>query len=86
MDVVRTQVFVAPGDRPNVANLAVIITDGKPTEPSEVPDAIDAVHASGIKTCAVGVTSAVDEATLRELSSEPKQASILVSLHYLFYV
>lgn len=73
----RTQVFVAPADRPDVDNVGVIITDGKPTDPTTVQQAIDAVHASGIKTFVVGVTDDVDEATLRQLSSPPKQASII---------
>ena len=68
--------FVSPGDRPNVDNVAIIITDGRPTDPTTVQQAIDAVHESGIKTFAVGVTDEVDEDTLRQLSSEPKQASV----------
>ena len=67
----RQQVFGMEGDRSNVSNVAIIITDGKPTDPSTVQAAIDAVHDSGITTLAVGVTDQVDEATLKQLSSPP---------------
>lgn len=71
----RNQVFSVDGDRSNVSNVAIIITDGKPTDPSTVPAAIDAVHNSGTSTLVVGVTDQVDEATLRQLSSAPSEVS-----------
>jgi uncharacterized protein YegL len=71
----RSQVFGMEGDRSNVSNVAIIITDGKPTDPSTVQAAIDAVHNSGITTLAVGVTDQVDEATLKQLSSPPSLVS-----------
>ena len=69
----RTQVYGVEGNRPNVSNVAIVITDGKPTDPSTVQAAIDAVHNNGITTLAVGVTNQVDEATLKQLSSPPQQ-------------
>lgn len=72
----REQVFGVDGDRTNVSNVAIIITDGKPTDPSTVQAAIDAVHNRGIKTLAVGVTDQVDEATLKQLSSPPSQVTL----------
>lgn len=71
--VMRTQVFNVEGDRPFVNNTAIIITDGLPTDPSAVPPEINAAHAQGITTYAIGVTNVVNEDTLKLLSSPPKQ-------------
>jgi len=73
LNIVNTQVFNTPADRPNATNVAIIITDGKPTDPSTVQAAIDAVHASKIVTLVVGVTNLIDEGTLKQLSSPPQQ-------------
>ena len=75
----RTQVFGVNGDRANVTNVAIIITDGKPTNASTIQAAIDAVHNSGITTLVVGVTNEVDEATLKQLSSPPQQVYVFDS-------
>lgn len=69
----RTKCFNVEGDRPNVTNKAIVITNGIATDPSAVPQEIAAVHDSGIDTYAVGVTDQVDEATLKNLSSQPQQ-------------
>lgn len=73
LHLMRTQCFNIEGDRPNARNTAVIITDGNPTDPSAVPSEIAAVHESGIATYVVGVSDLVDEATLKNLSSQPQQ-------------
>ena len=73
LHLMRTQVFNVEGDRPFVNNTAIIITDGIPTVPSAVPPEINAAHAQGITTYAVGVTLQVNEETLKLLSSPPNQ-------------
>jgi hypothetical protein len=78
----RTQCFNVEGDRTNVNNKAIIITDGISTDPSAVAPEITAAHDSGIATYAVGVTDQVDETTLRILSSQPQQ----VLTHLLTYL
>lgn len=80
--MMRTQVFGGDGDRPTVRNVAMIITDGKPTDPTTVPAAIDAVHNSGCTTLVVGVTDQVDEGTLKQLSSPPSQVNHISSLFH----
>lgn len=69
----RTHVFGVDGDRPNANNTAIIITDGLPTVASTVPAEIDAVHAQGIATFAIGITNQIDEQMLQTLSSAPHQ-------------
>jgi len=73
--MMRTQVFSVDGDRPTVNNTAIIITDGLPTVVSTVPAEVDAVHAQGIATFAIGITNQVDENMLQTLSSAPHQVS-----------
>lgn len=79
LNLMRTDVFSVNGDRANVSNVAIIITDGKPTNTSTVQAAIDSVHNSGITTLVVGVTDQVDEATLKQLSSPPQQVYVFDS-------
>ena len=60
------------GDRSGVPNIAVVITDGGSTQnkSSTIPEAIRARN-DGIKIYSVGITSRVNEAELRDISSPP---------------
>ena len=73
MTVLNNQVFNIVGDRPDINNTAILITDGRPTDNTTVQAAIDAVHTSGTRTLVVGVTNQVDEGTLQKLASPPAQ-------------
>jgi len=61
------------GDRQDVPNVAIIITDGVSTWDKEktIPSAIEARNA-GITIFSVGVTNAIDENELRLMSSTPQ--------------
>ena len=72
--VARSQLFnVNNGDRPNVPNLLIAITDGKSTFDSErtIPIAED-LRRDGVQIVAVGITNSVDENELRGISSRPQ--------------
>ena len=62
------------GDRPNVPNLAIIITDGKSTFDNEktIPFAKD-LHRDGVQVVSIGVTNSVDADELKALSSMPQE-------------
>lgn len=76
LDVSRIFVFnTSRGDRPYATNVAVIITDGKATDPTTVQPAIDRLHAANVTTYVIGVTDGIDEQSLKQLASDPKQAS-----------
>ena len=62
------------GDRPNVPNLAIIITDGKSTFDNDktIPIAED-LRRDGVFLVAVGITNSVDENELRGISSLPQE-------------
>jgi len=67
--------FTEPnGDRLGVPNVAIIITDGVSTydKARTIPDAIDARN-NGIKIISVGITNAIDENELRQMSSMPQE-------------
>ena len=72
------QFISARGDRPDADNIAIILTDGVPNLDVEqtVPDA-EALQAAGVTVYAIGVTDAIDEFTLKSLSSQPQ-----VGFHY----
>lgn len=80
--MMRTQVFGVDGDRPNANNTAIIITDGLPTVVSTVPAEIDAVHAQGIATFAIGITNRIEENMLQTLSSAPQQVRSTICKQY----
>lgn len=73
LKVMRTQVFNTPGDRPDVRNVAIIITDGQPTDINALPAEIAMVYAQGIITFSIGITDKIDEKTLKSLSSPPQK-------------
>ncbi|KAI0239914.1 Collagen alpha-5(VI) chain [Lamellibrachia satsuma] len=60
------------GDRPGVPNIAIVVADGVSTldKASTIPEAIRA-HNDSIKIYSVGITSEVNEAELRDISSSP---------------
>ena len=62
------------GDRPNIQNIAIIITDGVSTRDvaQTIPEAIRARN-RGIKIYSVGITKGINEKELREMSSMPQQ-------------
>ena len=69
----REQQFTAAqGDRPNVPNVMVVITDGKSSVNTTIGEAMRA-HAEGIHIISIGVTSAVDVFELSRISSPPHQ-------------
>ena len=73
--VAREQCFnFANGDRQNIQNLAIIISDGRP-EPFPVPAAVAAAQAlkdTGAIVLAIGVTSRIDKTFLQDISSPPQ--------------
>ena len=60
------------GDRSGIPNIAVVVVDGVSTrdKASTIPEAIRARN-DGIKIYSVGITSGVNEAELRDISSPP---------------
>jgi len=61
----RTEIFnAANGDRPDVPNVAILITDGVPTrEVAELPSEVLRNKNLGTRILGVGVTNAVSECT-----------------------
>ncbi len=75
----RTNCFGGPGDRPNVENLALMITDGVPFPPNRRDPAIaeaKALRDSGVTMISIGVTDVIDPEFLKEMSSPPQQEGL----------
>ena len=72
----RTQCFnVANGDRQNIDNLAIIVTDGLPYPPYRKQPALEeakALRNSGAAIVSVGITDKIDEGFLKDMSSPPQ--------------
>ncbi len=72
----RTECFsTGNGDRPNVPNLAIVITDGVPFPDSRRSPALDEARAlrdSGATVISIGITDNIDADFLREMSSPPQ--------------
>ena len=72
--VARSQLFTGKdGDRPDVPNIAIVITDGKSTFDSQktLPVAED-LRKDGVQVFSVGITTDVDEDELKGISSPPQ--------------
>ena len=62
------------GDRPNVQNLAIVISDGVPYPPRRRQPAIaqaEVLRSTGTKIVSVGITNRIDEMFLKDISSTP---------------
>ena len=72
----RLQCFnAATGDRPNVPNLAIVVTDGVPHPPERRTPALDeakALRDTGALIISIGITDAIDEDFLKGMSSSPQ--------------
>ena len=72
----RLQCFnVATGDRPNIPNLAIVVTDGVPFPPDRRTPALDEARAlrdTGAVVISIGITDAIDEDFLKGMSSAPQ--------------
>lgn len=76
--ITRTQLFnKLYGDRPQIPNLAIIITDGKSTfdHQKTVPYAED-LRNDGAQIITIGVTNSIDEAELKAMASLPQQQHV----------
>ena len=80
LTLARTGMFGpnAPGDRPDVQNVAIVLTDGKPSNYSNTSgkhlaaSAATMLRDSGVKIISVGVTYSIDVDLLKEISSPPR--------------
>lgn len=73
LNVASTEIFVQPGDRPSVPNLAIVITDGvSNVEVARLPAEADRLRNEAV-VIAVGVTNAVNEDELNLIASEDSQ-------------
>ena len=74
--VTRTQCFnPANGDRPNVPNLAIVVTDGVPYPDDRRTPALNEARAlrdTGAVVISIGITNAIDEDFLKGMSSAPQ--------------
>ena len=72
----RNQCFTAAnGDRPDVSNLAIVVTDGVPFPDNRRGPALDEARAlkdSGVTVISIGITDNIDLDFLREMSSPPQ--------------
>jgi Mg-chelatase subunit ChlD len=61
LHIMRTDIFNQQnGDRPDVPNIAILITDGNPTrDVDKLPDEVQMIRHAEIRTVGVGVTSQV---------------------------
>ena len=70
--LMRQECFnTANGDRPNVRNVAILITDGIPTrEVQELPGEVRRIKRLGIRILGVGVTTKVSSTTTFRLFTD----------------
>ena len=58
------------GDRPGVANILIVMTDGQSNNPTKTTQEADKVHKQNIKVFAIGIGSGVRQAELGHIASD----------------
>lgn len=78
--VIVAEVFnTSAGDRPDVRNAAVLITDGSPfINPKDAAAASTILQQMGIQVFVVCITTGCSEAYAKSLASPPKKVSYIV--------
>ena len=75
--ITREQCFnTNNGDRPEVQNMAVIITDGQPFPKNTVPLALEEarrLQGAGVTMISIGVTDVINEDLLKQFASPPQE-------------
>nr|KAG5705131.1 hypothetical protein BaRGS_030848 [Batillaria attramentaria] len=83
LDYLRTSMFTPEnGDRPNVPNVGIVITDGKSSDPAETVMAARAARDAGIILFAVGVGSKIDVSELDEIATDPDSSHVFTATDY----
>ncbi|KAK7494669.1 hypothetical protein BaRGS_00014067, partial [Batillaria attramentaria] len=83
LDYLRTSMFTPEnGDRPNVPNVGIVITDGKSSDPAETVMAARAARDAGIILFAVGVGSKIDVSELDEIATDPDASHVFTATDY----
>ena len=67
----------ANGDRPEVPNIAIILTDGKSNRPEETRLAAERARNHGIVIFTVGVGNETSRAELADMASDPDNRHVL---------
>ncbi len=67
------------GDRPDVPNYLVLLTDGRANEPTDAWTEAIAVREAGINVLVVGIGSGVDVMELQGFASEPVERNVLTA-------
>ena len=80
LKTMRDMFTVANGDRPNVGNVALVITDGASYD-NAVPEA-DAARADGIHIYAIGVGRMADTAELEAIANKPSMKNVFKVNNY----
>jgi len=70
--IMRTVIFSPNnGDRPEVNNVGIIITDGQSDDNRATVDEAQAVKAAGIRMFAIGLTDQIQASELKAIASQP---------------
>ena len=70
LDYVRNSIFTASeGDRPNVPNVAIVMTDGKSSDSSKTKEAALKLKQSNVEVIGIGIGTDVDKDEIRAIAS-----------------
>ncbi|KAK3096894.1 hypothetical protein FSP39_004520 [Pinctada imbricata] len=70
------------GERPDVTNIAVVITDGKSTKPKITKAAAEKARAAGIQIFAIGVGKNYDRKELEDIATKPSKDFVFTVDNY----
>lgn len=74
------------GDRTQVPNVMIVMTDGQSVSPSQTKRAADLAHRAGIKCIAIGIGSGVALNEIQSIASDPEQVFRVSVFDVLFWI
>ena len=69
LDVVRSQILANLGDRSNLTNIVIVVTDGRSSDDVRVPSS--RLRDMNVTIISVGVGCCYDISSLKDMSSDP---------------
>lgn len=67
----------AAGDRPGVANILIVMTDGQSTNPTQTQSETVKLHQMNLKVFGIGIGSGVDRTELGHIASDSKHVFLV---------
>ena len=67
------------GDRPNIPNLAIVLTDGNSNNPALTKTEAEKLRKAGTTVLAIGIGSGISKAELNSIATDPDSTHVFTA-------